>query len=192
VQLRVRSLHHWPVSTPIGWLVVQRDLTGSVQVRDATEIWFTAVFSTPSRKIAGGDAASSAHDSLVGAVRQAIRAPAGGAPSGHPAVVVAASGLVDEVRDVLREEGVRAAVDEVAPPDWAEDVSTELTGHLAGRVQVADPPDPADWALPTSRLRPTRSRGPGNALPMTYTCRSNSGLVPADPTRSPSSSATRA
>jgi hypothetical protein len=62
-------------------------------------------------------------------------------------MVVAAPGLVDEVRDVLREEGIGAGVDEVAPPDWAEDVLTELTGHLAGRVQVADPPTPADWAL---------------------------------------------
>ena len=135
------------MSTPNGWLVVQRELTGSVQVRDVPEIWFTAVFSTPSRKIAGGQADSSAHGSLVGAVRQAILAPAQGAPSGPPAVVVAAPGLVDEVRDVLREEGIRVAVDEVAPPDWAEDVLTELAGHLAGRVQVADPPSPADWAL---------------------------------------------
>jgi hypothetical protein len=130
-----------------GWLVVQRDLTGSVQVRDAAEVWFTAVFSTPSRKIAGGNADSTAHGSLVGAVRQAIRAPARGAPSGAPAVVVAGPGLVDEVRDVLRDEGIRAAVDEVPPPDWAEDVLTELVGHLAGRVQVVDPPTPQDWAL---------------------------------------------
>jgi hypothetical protein len=37
------------VSTPSGWLVVQRDLTGSVQVKDAPEIWFTAVFSADFR-----------------------------------------------------------------------------------------------------------------------------------------------
>ncbi len=135
------------MSTSSGWLVVQRELTGSVQVRDAAEIWFTAVFSTPSRKIAGGNASSSAHGSLVGAVRQAIRAPARGTPSGPPAVVVAAPGLAEQVRDVLREEGIRAGVDEMMPPDWAEDVLTELTGHLAGRVQVADPPTPVDWAL---------------------------------------------
>jgi len=135
------------LKTPIGWLVVQRELTGSVQVMDAPEIWFTAVFSTPSRKMASGHADSSPHDSLVGAMRQAIRAPSKGAPAGRPAVVVAAPGLVDEVRDVLREEGIRAAVDEVATPDWAEDVLTELVGHLSGRVQVADPPSPEDWAL---------------------------------------------
>jgi hypothetical protein len=135
------------LKTPIGWLVVQRELTGSVQVMDAPEIWFTAVFSTPSRKIAGGHADSSPHGSLVGAMRQAIRAPSRGAPAGRPAVVVAGPGLVDEVRDVLSEEGIRAAVDEVATPDWAEDVLTELVGHLSGRVQVADPPSPEDWAL---------------------------------------------
>jgi len=127
--------------------MVQRDLTGSVQVRNAPEIWFTAVFSTPSRKIAGGNADSTAHGSLVGAVRQAIHTPTRGAPSGPPAVVVAAPGLVDEVRDVLRGEGIDAAVDEVATPDWAEDVLTELVGHLAGRVQAVDPPTPEDWAL---------------------------------------------
>ena len=127
--------------------MVQRELTGSVQVRDVPEIWFTAVFSTPSRKIAGGNADSTPHGSLVGAVRQAIRSPARGAPLGPPAVVVAGPGLVDEVRDVLREEGIRAAVDEVPAPDWAEDVLTELVGHLAGRVQVVDPPTPEDWAL---------------------------------------------
>ncbi len=135
------------MSTPTGWLVVQRNLTGSVQVRDAPEIWFTAVFSTPSRKIAGGNADSTAHGSLVGAVRQAIHAPTRGAPSGPPAVVVAAPGLVDEVRDVLRDEGIGVAVDEVATPDWAEHVLAELVGHLAGRVQVLDPPTPDDWAL---------------------------------------------
>jgi hypothetical protein len=135
------------VNSPIGWLVIQRELTDSVHVKDAAEVWFTAVFSTPTRKIAGGNAAASGHESLVGAVRQALRDPAYGAPSAPPAVVVAPRGLIDEVRHVLREEGVRAAVDEVAPPDWAEDVLTELTGHLAGRIQVADPPTPADWAL---------------------------------------------
>jgi hypothetical protein len=82
------------VSTPSGWLVVQRDLTGSVQVKDAPEIWFTAVFSTPSRKMAGGNADSTAHGSLVGAVRQAIHTLTRGAPSGPPAVVVASPGLV--------------------------------------------------------------------------------------------------
>jgi hypothetical protein len=146
-QRQGRWPHHWPMGTPSGWLVVQRELTGSVQVRDAPEIWFTAVFSTPSRKIAGGNADSSAVGSLVGAVRQAIRAPARGAPPGPPTVVVATPGLVDQVREVLRAEGIRAGVDEVASPDWAEDVLTEIAGHLAGRVQVAEPPTPADWVL---------------------------------------------
>jgi hypothetical protein len=135
------------LKTPIVWLVVQRELTGSVQVMDAPEIWFTAVFSAPSSKMASGHADSSPHDSLVGAMHQAIRAPSKGAPAGRPAVVVAAPGLVGEVRDVLREEGTRAPVDKVATPDWAEDVLPELVGHLSGRVQVADPPSPEDWAL---------------------------------------------
>lgn len=135
------------MKTPIGWLVVQRELTGGVQVIDSPEIWFTAAFSTPSRKIASGHADSTPHGSLVGAMRQAIQAPSKGAPAGRPSAVVAAPGLVDEVRYVLREEGIRAAVEEVATPDWAEDGLTELVGHLSGRVQVADAPSPEDWAL---------------------------------------------
>src|SRR5262249_4136134 len=80
-------------------------------------------------------------------MRQAIQAPSKGAPAGRPSAVVAAPGLVDEVRYILREEGIRAAVEEVATPDWAEDGLTELVGHLSGRVQVADAPSPEDWAL---------------------------------------------
>lgn len=64
---------------------------------DAPEIWFTAVFSTPSRKMASGHADSSPHDSLVGAMHQAIRAPSKGAPAGRPAVVVAAAQSVRPV-----------------------------------------------------------------------------------------------
>lgn len=153
-----------PVSTPTGWLVVQRNLTGSVQVREAPEIWFTAVFSTPSRKIAGGNADSTAHGSLAGALRQAIHAPTRGAPSGPPAVVVAGPGLVDEVRGVLRAEGIGAAVDEVATPDWAEDVLGELVGHLAGRVQVVDPPTPEEWALLHQQAAAYAAAGPWERL----------------------------
>jgi hypothetical protein len=139
------SLHL--VIPSLGWLIVQRDLTGSVQVRDASEVWATAVFSTPSRKIVGSNIAAAAHDSLAAAVHQAIHEPLASAPTHRPAVVLASPDLVDQVRDALAQEGLRVGVDEVAPPDWAEDVLTELTGHLAGRRQSSDPPAPEEWAL---------------------------------------------
>ena len=127
------------MSTPNGWLVVQRELTGSIQVRDAPEIWFMAVFSTPSRN----------RRRECGLLRPRLARWCGapgnpgsrtGRPPGPPTVVVAAPGLVDQVREVLRAEGIRASVDEVVSPDWAEDMLTELAGHLAGRVQVAEGP----------------------------------------------------
>lgn len=88
-----------------------------------------------------------ANASLVEAVRQAVRTPAPGAPPGPPAAVITAPALVELVREVLQAEGIRASVDEVVPPDCAEDVLTDLTGHLAGRLQVTDPPAPEEWAL---------------------------------------------
>jgi len=130
-----------------GWLIVQRDLTGSIQATDAPEVWVTAVFSTPSQLVAGSNIAGSAQDSLAGAVHQASRAPLAGAPTGPPAGVLASPELVDQVRAVLGQEGLRVAVDEVVPPDWAEDVLAELAGHLAGRHQADDPPAPEEWAL---------------------------------------------
>lgn len=130
-----------------GWFIVQRELTGSIQVMDAPEVWATAVFSTPSRRIAGSHLAGTPHDSLAGAVHQAAHEPLPGAPTGRPAVVLAAPDLVNQVRGVLGKEGIRAGVDEALPPDWAEDIFAELTGHLAGRQQAADPPEPQEWAL---------------------------------------------
>jgi hypothetical protein len=135
------------VNASTGWLIVQRELTGSVRVVDAPDIWITVVFSTPSRMIAGSNAAPEAGASLVDAVQQALRAPAPGAPPDPPAAVMTAPALVGQVQEVLRGEGIAVSVDEVVPPDWAEDVLTELTGHLAGRLQVADPPMPEEWAL---------------------------------------------
>jgi hypothetical protein len=135
------------VTTSLGWLIVQRDLTGSVRVRDASEIWATTVFSTPSRKIVGSNIAAAARDSLAAAVRQAVHEPLASAPTHRPAVVLASPDLVDDVRDALGQEGLRVGVDEVVPPDWAEDILTELTGHLAGRRQAPDPPTPEEWAL---------------------------------------------
>src|SRR5215472_16128768 len=72
------------VTPSTGWLIVQRELTGSVRVADASDIWITVVFSTPSRTIAGANAALAANASLVEAVRK-----------------------------VLQAEGIRASVDEV-------------------------------------------------------------------------------
>ncbi|HKF18625.1 MAG TPA: hypothetical protein VKF14_15720 [Candidatus Dormibacteraeota bacterium] len=101
------------VTPSTGWLIVQRELTGSVRVADASDIWITVVFSTPSRTIAGANAALAANASLVEAVRQAIRTPAPGAPPGPPAAVITAPALVESVRKVLQAEGIRASVDEV-------------------------------------------------------------------------------
>src|SRR5260370_14662682 len=90
-----------PVTSSNGWLIVQRDLTGSIQVRDAPDVWFTAVFSTPSQRIAGSNLAATAHDSLVAAVRQAATRPLAGAPTGPPAAVLAPPALLEHVRHVL-------------------------------------------------------------------------------------------
>ena len=130
-----------------GWLIVQRELTGNVHVVDTPEIWATAVFSTPTRQIVGSNIAATPHDSLTHAVHQAAHEPLPGAPTTRPAAVLAAPGLVDQVRDLLDAEGIRAGVDEALPPDWAEDILAELTGHLAGPQQMADPPAPEEWAL---------------------------------------------
>jgi hypothetical protein len=114
---------------------------------DAPEIWATAVFSTPGRRIVGSNLAAAAQDSLAAAVHQAIHEPLASAPPDRPAVVLASPDLVGQVRDALGQEGLRVGVDEVVPPDWAEDILTELTGHLAGRRQAPDPPTPEEWAL---------------------------------------------
>ena len=130
-----------------GWLIVQRNLTGSVNVAGTPHVWLTAVFSTPSRHIVGMHAAATAADSLRETVRVAVRKPARGAPRGRPTVVLAPLELAAIVRVVLNESGLTAGVDEVVPPDWAEDLLDELAAHLAGRPQVLPRPTSEEWAL---------------------------------------------
>ncbi len=135
------------MAASIGWLVLQRNLTGSVRVAGTPEVWVTTVFTTPSRHIVGMHADASPGDSLRQAVTAAVREPARGAPRQRPAFILAPTDLVAAVRDTLRGAGWEVAVDEVVPPDWAEDLLDELTAHLAGRPQHAPPPSPEQWAL---------------------------------------------
>jgi hypothetical protein len=77
----------------------------------------------------------------------AVDEPAVGDSHRSPVSVRTTPALVEPVRDILRAAGIAAGVDEVLPPDWAEDALGELAAHLMGRPQVADPPSPAAWAL---------------------------------------------
>ena len=67
------------------WLIVQRELTGSVRVTDARESGSRWCSAHPGRMIAGSNEASKAGASLVDAVQQALRTPAPGAPPDPPA-----------------------------------------------------------------------------------------------------------
>ncbi|MBJ7608143.1 MAG: hypothetical protein JF887_01760 [Candidatus Dormibacteraeota bacterium] len=136
------------MTASIGWLVAQRDLTGSsVRVRDAPRLWVTLIFTIPSGHIVGMHIGATSRTSLKGAVSGALEAPAEGAPSERPAAVVTAAALLAPVRAALRSAGIAATVEEGATPDWAEDTIDELIGHLGGRMQADDPPTPADRAM---------------------------------------------
>lgn len=129
------------------WLVVQRNLTGSVRVADTPEVWLTVIFTTPSRRVVGMHVAGTADHSLRAALTMAVTRPARGAPRQRPEAVLTSEALVVPVRDLLREAVGAVGVDEVVTPDWAEDLLGELTAHLAGRPQAGSPPVPEQWAL---------------------------------------------
>ena len=135
------------MTAPTGWLIVQRDLTGSVRIEGVADVWATAVFSTPSGAIIGARIGDSAHQSLVESITMAVEKPAVGGSHRSPVSVRTSPALVEPVRGILRAAGIPAAVDEVLPPDWAEDALGDLAAHLMGRPQVADPPPPEVWAL---------------------------------------------
>ncbi len=135
------------MTAPTGWLIVQRDLTGSVRVQDAPEVWVTTVFSLPVGEIIGMKMATASGASLTDAVAMAAMPEGPGTRVPHPGVIQTAAELAPAVRRAVDDAGIATVVEEAPVPDWAADALVDLTSHLAGRRHATVPPDPATWSL---------------------------------------------
>jgi hypothetical protein len=143
-----------PPGQTVTWLVLHRDVSGSVRVEQCPTV-MAALVLDPDGGVAlaaqvGETAAKALRDALAAAASQ----PADGREPATPDRVFCAAGLAAAVGRELDALGIAAPVEEVEAHDEAENVFDTLVGVLAGRRQPADHPSSADWScLFTQALR---------------------------------------
>ncbi len=130
------------------WIVLVRDLSGSVQVQDQPEVIASLVLDADTGLARGVSVAATAAQACEDAMQMALTKPAGPLPPQPPAQVV--HGEADEavVRAGLAATlapQVQLELFPAAPIPEAEDILDSFVGHLLGRAQPNDPPGPPDW-----------------------------------------------
>lgn len=147
----------------ITWMVLARDVSGTVRVRGADRLAAVLILDVDTGLVRGIALDQTNDAALHQAVGTALRVPAADLPPGPPARVLCAAGLTEPVRAALTAAGVVATDDamllEVQPGAEAEDIFDSFLGHLAGRTQPDQPPAPADWQQlidQAARLRNTQ------------------------------------
>ncbi len=133
------------------WLVLQRDISQSIDVRNEPINIATLVLDPTNGAALATAIASSRGVSLWQALIQAATEPADGRRPAVPAHLLGSPSLADEVHrqlPTLRDRlGMQPEVEIVEPALGAEDIFDSFIGFLAGRPQSLDPPGPEDWLL---------------------------------------------
>jgi hypothetical protein len=145
-----------------GWVILQRDLTGTITVPDSDRrVVATLVRDARAGEVLGARLAEDEDRSLVQALQLASGRP--DLPVQElPARLWCAPALADRLRRHLQVFDLSSSVEVVDHPvdDEAEDVLDAHVAHLGGRAPVAVPPAPEDRhllyteALAFARARP--------------------------------------
>lgn len=132
------------------WLILSRDISESVRIDGEPQVRASMVLDMDTGLVRGVAAGATEVDAVAQAVEMGLTRPAGTLPPGRPDEVLCAPGLEAQVIDVLssliaddRVPPVRA----IEPPAEAEDIFDSFVGHMSGRPQPTEPPNPFDWEL---------------------------------------------
>lgn len=129
--------------------MLARDVSGTVSVAGQEQVAASLILDAGTGLICAASVDESVRGACVEAARTALTTPAGPLLPQRPAIVIHDETFAEEVLAALVEvlSGPRMPVLRAGPiPAEAEDVFDSLVGHLAGRDQPAEQPDPQDWA----------------------------------------------
>lgn len=133
---------------PGRWLVLCRDVSDRVRVEGEPQIRGCLILDMDTGLIRGVAMAAGQSEAVEQAVTMGLTKPAGPLAAGPPVEVMCAPGMSEVVAAAVGAAGGGTPpVGEIDPPAEAEDIFDSLVGHLAGRGQPGDPPEPEDWDL---------------------------------------------
>lgn len=136
--------------TDCTWLVFVRDVSHAIHVPGHAELRAALVLDVATGLVRGVAVAPSDLEVLVVACGTALAKPAGPLPPCQPDGVLCGPGLADLVAEALGPLMPATAlppITEVVPGTEAEDIFDVFVGHMAGRAQPEEPPDPEDWRV---------------------------------------------
>jgi hypothetical protein len=132
------------------WLVLLRDISHAVRIRDEPTIVAAMVFDMDTGLVLASSVAATDEQVLEQVCEMALTRPAGGLARGRPEQVLCGPGLVPLLEASLRRlirPAPPAPVTEVPPVHEAEDVFDSLVGHMAGRRDPEEFAGAGDWQL---------------------------------------------
>ena len=130
-------------------MVMVRDVSHAVQIVDEPVMILCVVFDVDTGLVLGIAAQPNRGDACRTAFHTALTTPAVSAPfpPGPPGRVLCSPADLNDVgEELVALIGTDAPTPEaVVPGPEAEDIVDSFIGRLAGRMQPAEPPQPADW-----------------------------------------------
>jgi len=132
------------------WLILSRDISESVRIDGEPQVRAGMVLDMETGLVRGVAAGATEVDAVAQAVEMGLTRPAGTLPPGRPDEVLCAPGLEPQVNDILSSliaGGRLPPVRAIEPPADAEDIFDSFVGHMSGRPQPDEPPNPSDWEL---------------------------------------------
>jgi hypothetical protein len=132
------------------WLVLSRDISDSVRIDGEPSVRAGMVLDMDTGLVRGVAAGTTESEAVAQAFKMGLTKSAGGLPPGPPDEVLCAPVLESQIMEVLPSliVGDRLPpVHAIEPPAEAEDIFDSFVGHMSGRLQPTDPPNPSDWEL---------------------------------------------
>jgi hypothetical protein len=132
------------------WLVLSRDISDSVRIHGEPHVRAGLVLDLDTGLVRGVAAGATESDAVAQAVRMGLTKPAGSLPPARPDQVLCAPELEAQILEIL--PSLIAGDDlppvrTIEPPPGAEDIFDSFVGHMSGRPQPTDPPNPSEWEL---------------------------------------------
>ena len=132
------------------WLVLSRDISDSVRVDGEPHVQAGMVLDMDTGLVRGVAAAATEVDAVAQAIEIGLTKPAGNLPPGRPEEVLCAprfEALIIKVLSSHIGDHRLPPVRVIEPPADAEDIFDSFVGHMSGRLQPKEPPNPPDWEL---------------------------------------------
>jgi len=132
------------------WLVLSRDISDSVRVDGEPHVQAGMVLDMGTGLVRGVAVGATEVDAVAQAIEIGLTKPAGNLPPGRPEEVLCAprfEALIIKVLSSLIGDHRLPPVRVIDPPADAEDIFDSFVGHMSGRLQPREPPNPPDWEM---------------------------------------------